>query len=171
MSPAGQRWRMGLFGAACASLLVAAIGFAGGGESPAPASPPTGSEAVFATPFVSRPATGGVAGFRAMLGSTARRFLAAFFRYEVGELEPGVRRALRATATPDFATELLGALPHRPPRSPAAAVPGRLEMAVVSFSPPRVLVSGSARRGGRAEQFSFVFEAVEGVWLASGPGE
>jgi hypothetical protein len=50
-------------------------------------------------------------------------------------------------------------------------VPGRLAIAVASVVPPRAVVSGSASRGSEAEQFSFVFAAVDGAWLASGPGE
>jgi hypothetical protein len=167
-----QRWRLGLFCAVCAALLAAAIGFAGGGQPPAPAPPPPRSEVVPAAPPSPQPAAGEAAGLRARLGGAARRFFAAFFQYEVGELGPGVRRALRATATPGFAAELLGAPPRSPPQSVAAAVPGPLAIAVASLTPPRALVSGSARRrGGEAEQFSFVFEAVDGAWLASGPGE
>jgi hypothetical protein len=118
-----------------------------------------------------QPAVAGAAGLRVALGGEARRFLAAFFRYEVGELGPAVRRALRATTTAGFAAELLRSPPRRPPQSVPAAVPGRLAIAVASVLPPRALVSGSARRGGEAEQFAFVFEARGGAWRASGPGE
>ena len=112
-----------------------------------------------------------MAGLRTRLAGAARRFLSAFFHYEVGELGPRVRRTLRSAATPGFAAELLGAPPRAPPRSPPAAIPGRLAIAAVSVLPPRALISGSARRGERSEQFSFLFEARRGAWLASGPGE
>lgn len=171
MPPAAQRLRLGLFFVASAALLAAAISFAGGEQPPTPAPPPAKSEVVQAAPPVLQPAAAGAAGLRVALGGEARRFLAAFFRYEVGELGPGVRRALRATATPGFAAELLAAPPRRPPQKVPAAVPGRLAIAAASLSPPRAVVGGSARRGGEAEQFSFVFEAVDGAWLASGPGE
>ena len=170
MSPDAQRWRLGLFCVVCAVLLAAAIGFAGGGHSPAPARLPAKPEVVPAAP-PPRSAAGGAAGLRATLGGEARRFLSAFFRYEVGELGPGVRRTLRANATPGFAAELLSVPPRRPPSAPAAALPGQLAIAVASLSPPRAVVSGTARRGSEAEDFSFVFEAVDGAWLASGPGE
>ncbi|HWW67495.1 MAG TPA: hypothetical protein VNY83_05880 [Solirubrobacterales bacterium] len=172
MSPAAQRLRLVLFCLACAALAAAAIGFAGGGQPPAPAPPPARSGVAPAAPLAPQPAASSeAAGLRATLGHAARRFLAAFFRYEIGELGPGVRRALRAAATPGFAAELLVGPPRRPPPGIPAAVPGRLTIAVASLSPPRALVSGAARRGGQAEQFSFVFEAVDGAWLASGPGE
>ncbi len=147
--------------------MVAAVDFAGGGHSP-PASP---VEVAPAAPSVPRPAAGGAAALRAAIGGQARPFLTAFFRYEVGDVGPWVRRALRADATPGFATELLGSPPRRPVRSVPAAVPGRLAIAVASAVPPRVVVSGSASRGSEAEQFSFLFEVVDGAWLASGPGE
>jgi hypothetical protein len=120
---------------------------------------------------VPRPAAGGVVGLRTELGGAARRFLAAFFRYEVGDVGPAVRQALRANATPGFAAELLAAPPWRPARSVPAAVSGPLAIAVASVSPPRAVVSGFGRRGSEREDFSFVFEAVDGVWLASEPGE
>jgi hypothetical protein len=170
MSSAAQR--LVLFCLACMVLVTAAIGFAGGGRSPAKPPPPAESGVAPAAPLAPQAAAGGAAaGLRATLGSAAHRFLTAFFRYEVGGLGPGVRRALRASATPGFAAELLATPPRRPPQSVPAAVPGRLRIAVASLSPPRALISGSARRGGAAEQFSFLFEAVDGAWLASGPGE
>ncbi len=171
MSPAAQPWRLALFCVVCAVLLAAAIGFAGGGYSPPTPQPAAPAEVVSAAPPAPQPAVGGAAALRAALGGQARRFLAAFFRYEVGDVGPGVRRMLRATATPGFAAELLSSPPRRPARSVPAAVPGRLAIAVASVVPPRAVVSGSASRGGEAEQFSFVFEVVDGAWLASGPGE
>ena len=164
MSATVRRWRLVLFCASCAALVAAALSFSDHRHRPAPA--PT-----HATPAPPRSAASRVAGLRVRLGGAARRFLSAFFHYEVGELGAGVRRALRSTATPGFAAELLDAPPRRPPRSPPAAVPGQLAIAAVSVLPPRALVSGSARRGGRSEQFSFLFEARRGAWLASGAGE
>ena len=163
MPAAAQPWRLALFCAACVVLLVAAIGFARGESHPAPA--PS------ATPSVPLPATGGAAALRVALGGQARRFLTAFFRYEVGDVGPGVRRTLRADATPGFAAELLSSPPRRPARSVPAAVPGRLAIAVASVVPPRAVVSGSASRDSEAEQFSFIFTVADGTWLASGPAE
>lgn len=167
MSPAAERWRFVAFCAACAALFAAALGFAGGAQPPAPLLVPARSGAQPAE----SPAPGGAPGLRAAVDRAARGFLAAFFRYEVGELGPGVRAALRAAATPGFVAELLAAPPRRPPGRAPPAVLGRLSIAVVSVAPPRALISGSARRGRRPEPFSFLFEARDGAWLASGPGE
>ncbi|MGA8744509.1 MAG: hypothetical protein WB507_01415 [Solirubrobacterales bacterium] len=170
MSSAAQLLRLALFCAACAALLAAAIGFADG--SPANVSPPHeqgAAPAVTAAPQSVQ--TERVARLRATLHRAAGRFLAAFFHYEVGELGPGVRQQLRTTCSPAFAAELLGDPPRRPSGNPAAAAPGRLAISVASIEPPRALISGSASRGGATEQFSFLFEARHGVWLASGPGE
>ena len=171
MSAAVQRWRFVLFCASCAALVAAALGFADYRHRPAPGAPPLASVPPPATPAPPRSAANGVAGLRTRLAGAARRFLSAFFHYEVGELGPRVRRTLRSTATPGFAAELLGAPPRAPPRSPPDAIPGRLAIAAVSVLPPRALISGSARRGEHSEQFSFLFEARHGAWLASGPGE
>jgi len=170
VSPVAQRLRLALFCAACAALLTAAIGFADG----SPANPPPPHELGAAPAFGpghQSVRSDSAAGLRATLDRAARCFLDAFFRYEVGELDPAVRRALRAEATSGFAAELLGDPPHRPAGNPAAALPGRLAISVASIEPPRVLISGSASRGGATEQFSFLFEVRHGVWLASGPGE
>jgi hypothetical protein len=167
VSPATERWRFALFWAACAALFAAALGFTGDAQPPAPTPMPAGS--VAAPPEA--PSTGGAPGLRAAVDRAALRFLAAFFHYEVGELGPGVRRALRAAATPGFVAELLSAPPRGPPRRAPAAVLGRLSIAVVSVAPPRALISGFARRGHRPEPFSFLFEARDGAWLASGAGE
>lgn len=163
MATRAQRWRLALFGLACAALLAAAIGFSGGEQSP---------RRTAASPSAAQPAARAARSLRVTLGAAAHRFLGAFFRYEVGELGPAVRRALRANATPGFASELLSAPPRRPPGAPPPALPGRLAIAVASIEPPRALISGSASRGGATdEQFSFLFEARHGAWLASGPGE
>ncbi len=167
MGPAAERWRFVLFCAACVALFAAALGFAGGEQPSGPVPAPARS---VAQPAESA-APGGALGLRAALDRAARRFLAAFFRYEVGELGPGVQAALRGAATPGFAAELLAAPPRRPPVSSPPAVLGRLSIAFVSVAPPRALIGGSARRGHRPEPFSFLFEAREGAWLASGPGE
>jgi hypothetical protein len=170
VTASAQPWRVGLFVLTSAALLAAALAFAG---SPSPHSPPppARSQLGATAPPESPSAAAGVARLRATLGAAARRFLVAFFRYEVGAAGPRVRAALRATATRGFAAELLAAPPRRLSRALAAAVPGRLRLAVASISPPRALVSGSAERDGEMEQFSFLFTARDGVWRASGPGE
>lgn len=46
--------------------------------------------------------------------ATARRFTAAFVKYEVGQLPAGVRRTIQSTATLSFASSLLAAPPSIP---------------------------------------------------------
>ncbi len=53
----------------------------------------------------------------------ARRFLAAFLRYEVGHETSATRRDIRATTAPALARSLLAAPPRTPPKKP---VPARL---------------------------------------------
>jgi hypothetical protein len=103
----------------------------------------------------------------------ARRFLRAFFRYEIGDIDSGVARALRTFATPGFARQLLATPPRRSPSGPLR-LPARLaalEVGVVAPDASRVVVSGEARRGPASEQFSFVFVRAAGGWLASAPGQ
>jgi len=110
---------------------------------------------------------------QAAVRAAAHRFLTAFFRYEVGELSPVVRRALRSGATGRFARRLLDDPPRAPARDrfPPQARLRRVDVAFVSPAATRAVVSGTARRGGLAEEFSFVFVRRWGTWLASGPGE
>lgn len=155
--------RYALFACICAVLVAAAIGFAGSEEpAVAPAPQATG-------------ATGPVDDSQerlaeARLRVVARDFLGAFLRYEVGDLDGWVRARLRATAWPEFAAELLATPPRRPPRGAPGARLGDFEVMVVSALPPRVVISGSAERGGLPEEFSFVFEARNGEWRAAGTG-
>lgn len=167
MSERVQAWRLGLFCVVCAALAWAAVAFAAAGSPPAPpASPPASSAGQVAVSFPRR-----AQAHRAALVVAARRFLSAFFRYEVGEAGPRVRSALRANATPAFAAELLRSPVRVPAQRPQAAKLGGLTVDAASISPPRVLVSGTAIRGGLPEGFSFLFESRGGVWLASGAGE
>jgi hypothetical protein len=109
---------------------------------------------------------------RSALTANARRFLAAFLDYEVGKRDPAIARELRATATPVFAAELLGAPARRSPTgSSATAKLGPLALARVSSDPPLAVVSATAERPTGPEQLSFVFELTDGRWLASAPGE
>jgi hypothetical protein len=167
MSERVQAWRLGLFCVVCAALAWAAVAFAGGGSPPSPPTPPPASSAAqVAVSFPQR-----AQAHRAALVVAARRFLSAFFRYEVGETGPSVRSALRANATPAFAAELLRSPVRVPAQRPQVAKLGALTVDAASISPPRVLVSGTAIRGGLPEGFSFLFESRGGVWLASGAGE
>jgi len=159
----------------CAALIGSALAFGSAGEqlaSPAPQSRGDG-------PGTAARVTARTAAERdemrleQKVRAAARSFLAAFLRYEVGEIGAGVKHMLRAVATPRFARELLA----RPPAPPAAgvfsppAVLGRIAVAFVSAIPPRAVISGAARRGRSSEQFSFVFERRGLAWLASGPGQ
>ena len=109
-------------------------------------------------------------GPRRLHGAT-RHFLTAFLRYEVGDLSRSVRRQLRRSADAGFAAQLLARpLPDVHASSPRAQI-SRLRIVVLSRVPGRALVSGSALRRRRPEQFSFLFEARRGAWRAIGPGE
>ena len=120
-----------------AALLAAAIGFAGGAQPPS--APRRASSEGRVRSQRQRQHRARRRGLRATLGTRGAPLSRAFFRYEVGELGPGVRRELRATATPGFAAELLG----DPPRAPGAdRGAGRGAGAAVRSPSPR-----SRRRG------------------------
>jgi len=169
---AAERTRLVLFCCAVAALATAGVAFAGAGSTPTSTTVPPPAAARAPVVLSSSASPPPVAALRASLGREARRFLGVFFRYEVGARGRALRSAVRATATPAFAAELLGSPPPLPSRPLAPARPDRLTITLASVSPPRALVSGSASRGGpAAEQFSFLFEADHGAWLASGAGE
>ena len=163
-----------LFGVVSLALLAAA--FAIGSEGGAPASPSDAEgsgAAAIPVPAAASRLTAHVARLLVSVKPPARLFLRAFFRYEVGDLGPGVAGALRASATPSFARQLLAA-PPRPMAAGSYQLPARLgplEAAVVAPDASRVVVSGEAHRGPASEQFSFVFVHAPGGWLASGPGQ
>jgi hypothetical protein len=171
-----ERWRAALFLGACAALIVAALAFAASAQQatpPSAASPGRPRPAGLRLPAVARRAEARAERLSAGLRRSARRFLAAFFRYEVGEGGRALDAALRARAIPAFARRLLAA-PPRPPSPGGFPPPARLRRLRVSFvsaGGERALVTGSALRGGLAEQFSFLFERRRSLWLASGPGQ
>jgi hypothetical protein len=163
-----------LFGVVSLVLLAAAfaVGSDGGGSSSSSDSARAGGAAV-AVPSAAARITARVGRVLALVKPPARRFLRAFFHYEVGDVGPRVAAELRATATPRFARQLLAA-PPRPPTSGPSQLPARLEaleVTVVTADASRVVVSGEARRGPASEQFSFVFVRAAGSWLASAPGQ
>lgn len=106
----------------------------------------------------------------AKVEATARRFLVAFLRYEVGELTPAVRRALRATSTPEFGRQLLASSARRPPNSkfPPRAQLHRVDVTFISPEATLAVVDGAALRAGFAEEFGFVFTETPSGWRASG---
>jgi hypothetical protein len=105
--------------------------------------------------------------------ASARHFLDAFFRYEVGETVPAVRGALRSTSTHGFYERLLQrpVAPVAASGFPARASLERLKVSFISSTATRALVSGTARRAGLPEEFSFIFSQGPAGWLASAPGE
>ena len=104
----------------------------------------------------------------------ARRFFVAFSRYELGDRDAGVERALRVNATAAFARELLAA----PPRfvagaRPAPATLGRVELVPGHSKGGRLLgaeIVGLTRRDEREEPLSIELEAERGGWRVSGLG-
>jgi len=148
------------------------------GAPPSPLSRHTGSHAgAFGTPGgedlpAGRSAPPALSRGRRAVASAARRFLAAFLSYEVGDTSPAVLAALRAASTAEFAARLL----LSPPRPPGEGLPRRarlvgVEVTLLASAAPRALVSGTLRRRGTLEGFAFVFERRGGRWLASGVGE
>ena len=170
-----ERRRAALFVIVCAILVGSALAFAAGdnqlGATGAPTSASGGAEgAVAQSP--SGAAQREEQRLEREVKTTARRFLAAFLPYEVGELGPGVRRALRAGSTPGFARQMLARPPGRaPPRMRSSARLGPIAVTFVSALPPRAVISATAERGAATEQISFVFERRGSSWLASGAGQ
>jgi hypothetical protein len=166
--PPGHPLHILLFGVSCGLLFLAALavprdsGPGGSDRTPRESAAPVGLQAL-RTPAAQRAPR--------QLQRAARRFLAAFLRYEVGNLGQTTTKSLRAHSSPDFAAELLAQPPRDLYRHLPRAQIWRLRVIVLSQSPGRALVSGSALRDGRPEQFSFFFEADGGAWRAVGPGE
>jgi hypothetical protein len=161
-----------LFALVCTALLGSALAFGLNGNDlgkPAAAPDHRGGEgtAAAAAAFAERSQH-----LHREVRTAARSFVAAFLRYEVGELGAGVTSTLRAFATASFSRELLANRPQPTAGEfPHAAALGQIAVAFVSAIPPRAVISGSARRGRSSEQFSFVFERRGRAWLASGPGQ
>jgi hypothetical protein len=155
----GRRLRLALFALACLALALVAISSGGGGEA----------ETSMTTPSLSPAPPDSLR--RPSPQLDPRPFLRAFLRYEVGELAPGLRRRLRATSAPAFARQLLSVPIRRAPPRIASARLERLSISHLSRQPPRALIFGTALRAGKPEQFSFLFEARRGTWLASGAAE
>lgn len=109
----------------------------------------------------------------AALRGSARPFLRAYLRYEVGRLGRSLTATLRAHCTARFAAELL----DRRPRTGAAlrdlheARLLRIEPTFASASGERASLTATARRGGMTERLSFLFVRRRSGWLADGAGE
>lgn len=166
--------RVVLFVFVSAALLLSALAFArGGSESSPPSSSPTASSLSTEVPVWARRTQRRAFLLTSQLRGSARRFLAAFARYEVGRLSGDVKGALRETTTIAFAAQLLKAPPVSRPLGGflGKARIARLSVSFVSADAHRALVSGDLRRGAIPEEFSFLFVCRAGVWLASGPGQ
>jgi hypothetical protein len=157
-------YRLPLFFACCAALLAVPFLIGGsGGHSMSGRAKPRPVESPLSTPRASPglpPVT-----------PAARHFLAAFLRFGVGDTDLGVLKALRGTATPVFAAQLLdGPAPRL--IDPGASDPhlGPIAVARLSANPPLVSVSATADRPSGPEQLSFVFALRDSRWLASAPG-
>jgi hypothetical protein len=165
-----ERGRAVLFAAVCAVLLGSALAFQldAGDLRARPGPPRAAREPTEPARVRVAPAHRPQSPWREVQ-MEARSFLAAFLRYEVGELGPRVRRALRVHATARFAARLLAAPPPLLAGAPPAARLGRVRLEFATLG--GVLISATARRGGRPEQLSFLFIRRDGVWLASGAGQ
>lgn len=170
-----KRGRLVLFAAVSAAILASAFLFRAGHQGPV-GTGSTAEESSASYAFTPRPSTTALLARlheqRLEVEGSARRFLAAFFRYEVGETGAAVRRALSATSTHGFYRRLL----QQPVAPVAAGFPARaslerLKVSFVSSTASRALVTGTARRASLPEEFSFVFSRSPTGWLASAPGE
>ena len=105
----------------------------------------------------------------------ARRFLAAFSRYELGRHDRRVASTLEATATPRLARQLLQ---HRPRtlRAPAASRPARLGF--LEFVPGVVSVGrvvsaelvGQVDRGAESDPIAIELRLTQNRWRVTGLG-
>jgi hypothetical protein len=129
---------------------------------PSASSAPREGRSVAAAPTPSTPG----------LDRAARRFLDAFLAYESGGAQPGARAAIRRSAAPRLARELLGA-PTEARRDRAAAPLPRptLRVARLPHSPDLALITGTARRRSGPESFAFLFAHRSRRWLAIAPAE
>ena len=109
----------------------------------------------------------------------ARRFWAAYSRYELGELDPAAAAELRVTASPAFASELLDEIPVRLPvgaKRPKRAELGKLQIRLAgSDNTPTELntidLVGAVIRGGTREPLALELSRFPGGdWRVAGLG-
>lgn len=167
-APEASTGRIALFAAASAALIAAAILFSQGGGWTSPEVEPSGE---LAQPDPAHDAR--LARAEVEVKASARRFMAAFLRYEVGELTPVVRRDLRATTTLEFGRQLLASPPRRPS---AGSFPPHAELRElnVTFLTPQAtlaVIDGASVRAGFPEEFGFAFTRSPSGWLASGASQ
>jgi hypothetical protein len=177
--PQGDPGRPILFGLVVLALVASALVLALGTRRPVPAPSsapsvrPAASGLIAPRPTSGAPAPAEPSRPRSPAATTARRFLPAYLRYEVGDLARPVARALRASATPQFAAALLGA-PPRPIGGGPLPGPARLRrfrVRVAAGAPGWGELSGTAERGGHIERLTFVLERRGTSWLVTGVGE
>jgi len=107
---------------------------------------------------------------QAQLHEAATAFIAAYLRYEVGDVPAAVDRSLRRLATTGFSRQLLGE-PPRPGGTVGAARIVEVDSGFLDQALDRALVRGVAERPDGPEEVAFVFVLREGRWLAAGAAE
>ncbi|MGE4123547.1 MAG: hypothetical protein AB7F97_18920 [Solirubrobacterales bacterium] len=156
--------RIAVFVFVSAALIAVAVAGAPAEHAPAPARTPS----VRAAPDPGLIAL--AARRQAQLHKAATAFIAAYLRYEVGDLPPSVAGSLRRLATADFGRELLGD-PPRPGGPVGAARIVEVESGFLDRAVDRALIRGVARRPDGPEELAFVFVLRQGRWLAAGAAE
>lgn len=97
------------------------------------------------------------------------RFLRAYLDYEVGDLDGGVRDALRASATSGFAHELLGA-PVRLPLGVKRTARARVVRVEIYLAPaaPEGTATALLERSGERHRAAFLLRRGPGGWRVAG---
>lgn len=160
--------RIAAFVLVSAGLIALAVALAPSGPAPAPPSSPRAAPVTAAVPGSGLIATAELR--KARLDRAATAFIAAFLRYEVGDLPPPVLRSLSRLTTASFGRYLLDARP----RQLGARAVARIVMVETAFLDPaadRALIRGLARRADGPEELSFVFILRDGRWLAARAAE
>lgn len=104
--------------------------------------------------------------------AAARRFARAYMSYQIGELGPGVRRAIGRTCTAAFAARLLARRATLPPGVSARQVRQRLvEVRPLQRVPDAAMVLAtvrSIRRGGPPDALELRLLGGHGGWRVAG---
>jgi hypothetical protein len=105
------------------------------------------------------------------LERAGRRFLRFYLPYEVGKATPAIAAGLRASASPEFADELLGRAPRVPPgvaREPAEAQLFGIDAFALNGDLGGGQIVAKLRRDGGLEAAAFELHRVAGRWLVIG---
>jgi hypothetical protein len=105
------------------------------------------------------------------LEPAGRRFLRFYLPYEVGKTTPAVTAGLQASASPEFADELLVRAPRVPPgvsRKPAEAQLLGIDAFALDGNPGAGQIVAKFRRDGGLEAGAFELHRVAGRWLVTG---